>query len=79
MTKEVQMMLNLPDVPIFMPTLSVLLSLQLLKHFELRWTGASKFPIGVALLCLFRPIIYQSQREQEHCCLVVPQATITHT
>lgn len=44
------MMLNLPDVPTFTPTLPVLLSRQLLKRFEFRWTEVSKFPIGVTLL-----------------------------
>lgn len=44
-------MLNVPDIPGFTPTLYVI---QLLKHVEFRWTEDSKFPIGMTVLCMFR-------------------------
>lgn len=49
------MMLNVPDIPAFTPTLHVI---QLLKHIEFRWTEDSKFPIGTTALCMFRLVRY---------------------
>lgn len=64
------MMLKVPDIPAFAPTVYVI---QLLKHIEFRWTEDSKFPIGTTVLCMFRLVRYagRSCREQEEGCLCV--------
>lgn len=45
------MALNVPDIPVFTPTLYVI---PLLKHIEFRWTEDSKFPTGATGLRMFR-------------------------
>lgn len=49
----------------------------LLKHFEIRWTEDSKFPIGMTVLCLFRLARYANHGRKKNTVVYGgPRATV---